>query len=268
MSYRSAKNIANEIVSILYGEDMDPVETAKSVKREFAEMDRVRNRKQREVTPLKSIRQMFRKERGQPLPQPKEEKIDAGKILHHINNFSYKLINIPDIMSKRSEYELSELTGGPVKLPFGYEVGQGRFSINWMIQSFAKGVPFEFVNWEDCVEVVKDLNIYISILEKDLKQIDNELKEVDVKDINSQAFDKAVAYLHMAKELNATLEPLSKRLINYYTTTPTIEERIEETELEMRKRKLGIIIEKNKDMSDKLRYTQQLLDKLHRGRRN
>lgn len=247
--------VAAEVIGIMYGEGLDPVTQAYLARKDFEEMDK-RNR-------LKA-----RMNKVGPTPRLIKDNDEADlknmdKINKHINDFYYKLINIPDVMSQRSEYELDDSTAGPVKTPFGYEVGEGMFSINWMIQNYAKGVPFEFARWQDCVDVVKWLGAYINLLEKDIEDFKQECEDTGI-DATSGEMEKIFAFLHMSKELYAVLEPLSKRLRNYYSNIPTLKEKVQESDLERRRKRIGIITEKNKDVKLKPRFTQHLLDQLNR----
>lgn len=138
------------------------------------------------------------------------------QLTDHINDYPYKLINIPEITSKRSPFEMDDTTAGPVKTPFGYEVGMGKFSINWMVYNFSRQVPFEFANWEDCVDATEKLNQFIAVLERDLQRMERYIP----KNKSNEAVEKyreAEEYLQMAKRLSATLTPLARRLKAYHT---------------------------------------------------
>lgn len=94
--------------------------------------------------------------------------LDVSKL---INDNYYRLINIPDVSAKRSSFELAlldNLSAGPIKTPFGYEVGSGQFTINWMINSFGT-TPFEFADWHDIIEVAEILTAYLDKMSGQLK---------------------------------------------------------------------------------------------------
>lgn len=194
-----------------------------------------------------------------PRWQKKHIKLDRiNEVTNHINEFRYKLINIPEIMAQRSKYELSPLTGGPVKLPFGYEVGQGMFSINWMIQNFAKQVPFEFANWEDCCDVAYWLGQYIKILETDIESVSPDIK--DIKDQDAvDAYNDALSYLHMARTLDATIAPMAERLASYHNQESVLKVRARELRRENAFRDMGLPGESRRPTIDTrlLRTTQQ-----------
>ncbi len=133
-------------------------------------------------------------------------------LTEHINNYKYHLVNIPDVTAERSDYELDEFTGGPVKLPFGNEVSEGMFSINWMIKNFAMQVPFEFAKWEDCLAAAALLHEYTKLLEAQCDRVEAKCLSAD----QQEDFDMAMGYLHMAKSLDDYLFPLARRLHNYY----------------------------------------------------
>lgn len=120
-------------------------------------------------------------------------------ITNHINTYPYRLIDIPDVAALRSAYELNPLTGGPVKTPFGYEVGAGRYSINWMINSYASQIPFTFADHLECIAAAEYLYMYIEAL-KDRGQLD----------------EKENAYLLRAEEFNVQLQKIAKKLIAYH----------------------------------------------------
>ena len=136
-------------------------------------------------------------------------------ITEHINNHPYPLMNIPDEVALRSEYELNDLTGGPVRPPFGYEVGRGRYSINWMIQKFARRVSFQFVNWKDSTEVTGYLEQYINILKSELAVLEQDANTKDSKEL----VEGAKEYLVMAENFYATISKISARLESYYSDT-------------------------------------------------
>lgn len=140
----------------------------------------------------------------------------TSELLTQINDTYYKLINIPDVMAKRSAFELSPTTAGPIKTPFGPEVGAGYFSINWMIQSYAQKIPFEFAKWEDTVTVVKWLDAYVTILENDLKAIEADIDQITDEQAK-QTLSEAQTYYHMAKVFLDVMRPISVRLQYYYT---------------------------------------------------
>lgn len=120
-------------------------------------------------------------------------------ITDHINTYPYRLMDIPDIAGLRSAYELDPFTGGPVKTPFGYEVGAGRYSINWMINSYASQIPFTFVDYKDCISAAEYLAEYIDAL-KDRGHLDED----------------ETTYLLRAEEFNVTLQKIARKLIAYY----------------------------------------------------
>ena len=247
--------VAAEVIGIMYGEALDPATQAYLARKDFEEMDR-RNKIKTRMNRIESTPRLIKDGNDSDLK-------NMDRVNKHINEYYYKLINIPDVMSQRSEYELDDSTAGPVKTPFGYEVGEGMFSINWMIQNYAKGVPFEFSRWEDCVDAVKWLGAYIELLEKDLEDYKRECEENQV-DPATGPMEKIFTFLHMAKELHAVLAPLSKRLQNYYSNIPTLKEKVKKAEVEMKRKRLGIITDKNKDIKLKPRFTQQLLNQLNR----
>ncbi len=125
--------------------------------------------------------------------------LDISKL---INENVYLLINIPEVSAKRSAYELGILTGesaGPIKTPFGYEVGRGQFTINWMINNYGV-TPFEFYNWKDSVEVAELITEYVD----QLSNRDDALTEDET------------AYLLKASEFGAKICEIAKRLVSIH----------------------------------------------------
>ena len=170
-----------------------------------------------------------------------DEQRNSDELTKHINTYPYKLINIPEIYATRSAFELHPSTFGPIKQPFGYEVGSGKFTINWMIQNFSREVPFEFANWEDCVEAADKLRQYVERLEKEIKEIESEEIIAKDKEVAAQ-FEKVQNYCNMAKRLDATLYPLARRLKHFHTVE-SFEERKKRTNEIRRKVKFGIATE-------------------------
>lgn len=121
--------------------------------------------------------------------------IDISKL---INGNNYLLINIPEVAAKRSAYELGILTGesaGPIKTPFGYEVGRGQFTINWMINNYGV-TPFEFANWRDTIEVAELVMEYVEQLSSREEKLN----------------DEETVYLLKASEFGAMICEVAKRL--------------------------------------------------------
>jgi hypothetical protein len=125
--------------------------------------------------------------------------LDISKL---INENCYLLINIPEVSAKRSAYELGVLTGesaGPIKTPFGYEVGRGQYTINWMINNYGV-TPFEFYNWKDSVEVAELITEYVD-------QLTNR---------EDPLTEEETAYLLKASEFGAKICEIAKRLISVH----------------------------------------------------
>lgn len=180
----------------------------------------------------------------------KPKSTEMKYLVDQINNRYYKLINIPDVMAKRSDFELDSSTFGAIKQPFGYEVGWGRYSINWMIQNFSRGVPFEFEDWKDCVIVANTLQAYIKALENDLEFVAETVQSTKDEDIKIR-YDEAHQYLEMAKFLAATLVPMSKRLENYHTP-PKFKDVVAKRRAELQRQRLGI----DKEPEKKHRFSE------------
>lgn len=121
------------------------------------------------------------------------------EITDHINQYPYRLVDIPDIAALRSTYELNPSTGGPIRPPFGYEVGSGRYSINWMINSHASQIPFTFADYKECIDAAEKLHIYIGALKE-----------------RGKLNDEEKAYLLRAEEFNVPLQKVARKMIAYY----------------------------------------------------
>lgn len=118
-----------------------------------------------------------------------------------INNRYYSLINIPDVSALRSPFELSGdgTTAGPIRTPFGYEVGSGMFTINWMINNYGS-TPFEFAKWEDIIEVAELINAYLDKMQK--------------SEVKFSSEDNA--YLVQAAQFAEEVTKLANKMILYY----------------------------------------------------
>lgn len=129
--------------------------------------------------------------------------LDISKL---INNNHYSLINIPDISALRSPFELGLLTdqsAGPIKTPFGFEVGRGMFSINWMITNYGT-IPFEFERWQDTIEVAELLEAY---MEKILSKINDEGMEFS---------DAEKTYFAQGAQFLAEISKVAKKMVLYH----------------------------------------------------
>lgn len=160
--------------------------------------------------------EIHRKDEEKERPEPKPWLRTAYQGLDltaHINNHPYALMNIPDEVAARSDYELNNFTAGPVRPPFGYEVGRGRYSINWMIQKYARKISFQFVNWRDSVEVTGYLGQYIEMLKSELNVLEQEANTKDTKELVNSAND----YLVMAENFYICIKRISEKLQHFYS---------------------------------------------------
>lgn len=194
------------------------------------------------------------------------------EVVRHILEHPYKLINVPAEAATLSPYEMSPDTAGPIRKPFGPEVGQGNFTIDWMIQTYAKKIPFEFARWEDVVDVTKYLQLYIGMTEKDLSALAEEATDLKSEAV-TDALENTATYLHLAKVLYVEVHKVAIKLANYHRE-PDTPMTLEQYRIDRNKKKLGFDLD-NPDVRNTItddrdikfsRGTQEIIMRTRRPR--
>jgi hypothetical protein len=102
----------------------------------------------------------------------------------HINHYVYPLSGIPDTYGPRYNYEFDSTTGGPIRVPFSGESGEGLYTIAWMVDTFYNQIPFTFTKAEDVCHVVFKLEEYLDYLANSDFYCDHNLRKFITKAVN------------------------------------------------------------------------------------
>lgn len=194
----------------------------------------------------------------------------SDEVVKHIMEYPYRLTNIPVEAATLSPYEMSPDTAGPIRKPFGPEVGQGNYTIDWMIKTYAKRIPFEFANWEDAIDVTKYLQLYIKMTEKDLADLNAEAADIKSEEV-TDALENTSTYLHLAKVLYVEMYKISIKLANY-NREPATPMTLEQYRIDRNKKKLGFDLDdpnvRNTITHDReIRFSRGTQDLIMRTRR-